>query len=332
MPSALILNEGDLTYARIGFDEQTLQSLAAVAMDVGDPLTEAMCWNAAWHLVTGGALAAADLVELIVRRLGTLPLTDDGPLTRTEVLLERALKCADLYAPPSARNRLRERLADTAIGRARTAQPSSAQQRTLAEGFTASADQRSQLDLLRSWLAGHFLPEGLAVTASLRGLILLALSTRALATDSDLDALASIDPLQGELMRATCVAARPDPASKEFAWTRALASDGDRRLPEAYAEGMWRPGQEAIMGGYLDRYFTEVLPAISGREQKSMRALARTLFPSTLIGTATIEAGEAVLKSGWLDSVLANVVAEQVAVVRAALAAQSVAQRPGLTS
>ena len=42
-PDALVLNDGDLTYARVAFDPATLDTLAGTAMGVGDALTEAMC-------------------------------------------------------------------------------------------------------------------------------------------------------------------------------------------------------------------------------------------------------------------------------------------------
>ena len=125
-PSALILNDGDLSYARIGFDEATLRALAAAAMDVGDPLTEAVCWNAAWQLVSRGQLAAADLATLIARRVGALPLPG------VEVLLERAVGCADVYAPPSERAGIRERVAEAAARLAGQAAPGSPRQRALA--------------------------------------------------------------------------------------------------------------------------------------------------------------------------------------------------------
>src|ERR1019366_4535532 len=195
-PDAVVLNDGDLTYAGIEFDERTLAALAQAAMDVGDPLTEAVCWNAAWQMVTGGALAGADFAGLVTRRLGGPGFL---PVPGLEVLLERAVSCADLYAPPGDRGRLRSR-------------------------FAASPYDDGQLDRLRSWLAG-----GLAVDAGLRGRILRTLAERGIAADSDLDALISLDPVDGQQHRATCRASRPDAAAKEEAWTAALA-DQDWRM------------------------------------------------------------------------------------------------------
>lgn len=332
MPSAVILNEGDLSYARIRFDEPTLTALAAVAMDVGDPLTEAVCWNAAWHLVTSGGLAAADLAGLIRRRLRSLRLTGSEPSARIELLLGRASKCADVYAPPSVRSQLREQLAEVLLELAERARPGSPQQRTLAEGFAASADSQSQLDLLRSWLTGSGLPDGLAVAASVRGQILRALAARGLATDSDLSALVSLDPVQGELTRATCIAARPDAVTKESAWSRALAPEQDHRLAQAYAQGLWLPGQETIMKEFSDRYFAVALPALASRDYQAKRGLGRDLFPSTIVTAATVATATEVLESGELDRVLADVVTQQRAVLQGALLARSAPQRPGLAS
>jgi aminopeptidase N len=315
-PAALILNDGDLSYTRIGFDEATLRALAAAAMDVGDPLTEAVCWNAAWHLVSRGQLAAGDLAGLIARRLAGLPLPG------IQVLLDRAIACADVYAPPASRAGIREHLAGTAAQLARQAGPGSPRQRALASGFADAAQSDGQLATLRAWLAGDTRPAGLVLTADLRGRILTTLAARSLASDADLDTLARLDPVQGEQHRATCRARRPDPADKEAAWTLALAADQDWRMAQAYARGLWVPGQEELMAGYLGRYVSQALPALDGREPRVMRALARLLYPATLIAPETLQATAAAQDRG-ISGALRSIVLEQDAILRAALTARS---------
>lgn len=100
VPDAVVLNDGDLTYAEISFDPASLDALAAAAMDVGDPLTEAVCWDAAWRTVTAGSLAGGDFAGLVTRRLG-----GGGPLpvAGLEVLLERAVTAASRYSPDAER-------------------------------------------------------------------------------------------------------------------------------------------------------------------------------------------------------------------------------------
>jgi len=377
LPDAVVLNDGDLSYTRVRFDERTLRTLAAAAMDVGDPLTEAVCWTAAWQLVIAAELAAADFADLVIRRLAGPALTGPPsagppipglPLVGVETLLERAVECADVYAPPADRAAIRERVAGTvlelternpgSVARGPTPQPrapvprraagarddsrnhtgtggqrdhlgnsaAGPRQQALAAGFAASAHSASQLDLLRSWLSGDLLPDGLSLTADLRARVLFTLSARGLADDGNLDALAAADPVAGEQHRATCRAMRPDPAGKEAAWQAALADDQDLRMAEAHARGLWVAGQEDLMAGYRDRYFTEALPALADREPRTTRRLARLLYPATLVSPATVAATDAALQARHTGGQLRVIVQEQQAILRSALAARSTAR------
>src|SRR6201999_2872449 len=72
-PAAVFANAGDLALAQVTIDDQSLAALAGVAFDVGDPLTEAACWNAAWHMVLTAGLPAAVYAALVARRLAGAP-------------------------------------------------------------------------------------------------------------------------------------------------------------------------------------------------------------------------------------------------------------------
>ncbi len=108
LPAAVVPNDGDLTYAEIAFDPASLEALAEAAMNTGDPLTEAACWNAAWRLVTSGVLSGADLAGLVTRRLAGSP---PPPAAGLEVLLGWAVTAADLYTADAERAGARAALA-----------------------------------------------------------------------------------------------------------------------------------------------------------------------------------------------------------------------------
>ncbi len=326
VPDAVVVNDGDLTYAEIAFDERTLGALARSAVDVGDPLTEAVCWNAFWRMVAEGSLAAADFVALVVRRLpGSLPVVG------LEVLLEWAVSAADGFAPQAERGRLRADLAGACLAGARLAGASrgaagSARQRALASGFAASAHEDGQLSVLRDWL-GPRPPDGLVVDGDLRGRILRTLSARGLASAADLDGLVAADPVGGARNRATCLASRPDAAAKEEAW-RAALTDTDWRMAVAWARGIWVSGQETMLAGYRDRYFSEALPALEGREVRIVRDLGRALFPGTLCDQDTLAAaGSWLERAAASDEGLRLMVRERETIMRSTLAARSVAPR-----
>lgn len=319
-PDALVLNEGDLTYAQVAFDPATLDALAGAAMGMGDPLTEAMCWNEAWRMVTAGSLAGADFAGLVIRRLGGSPAP---PEVGVEVLLERAVSAADLYAAGTERGGLRSAVAAACLDGVSAAGP---RQRVLAAGFAASAHSGEQLAVARAWLSGDP-PDGLAVDGDLRGRLLQTLAARGLASDDDLDSLIAADPVGGERNRATCRARRPDAAAKAAAWEMALADGQDWRMALASACGIWVPGQEAVLDGYRERYFTEALAALDGREIQVMRYLARALYPATLAEDATLAATAAALEDGALSQPLRLVLQEQEAILSSALAGRSAPRR-----
>jgi aminopeptidase N len=105
---AVLLSEGDLTFARAALDERTSATLRAVALNTGDSLSEAVCWTTAWHMVTTAELPAADFVELLIRRLRLDPPL---PVAGLEMLATRAVTAADVWAPATRRAALRELLA-----------------------------------------------------------------------------------------------------------------------------------------------------------------------------------------------------------------------------
>jgi aminopeptidase N len=293
VPDAVVLNEGDLTYAEVSFGPGTLDALAEAAMDVGDALTEAVCWNAAWRMVTSGGLAGGDFAGLVTRRLGGgVPPTSPAPLSVAglEVLLERAVTAADRYAPDTER-----------------------------AGLLASVAAAS--------LAGASSAAAAGAPGNVHGPRQRALAARDLATERDLDALPAADPVGGEQNRVSCRALRPDTAAKAAAWELALAENQDRRTTEAAARGIWVPGQEAVLAGFRDRYFAEAVPALDGREVRTMRRLARALYPATLAEPATLAATEAALERGGLSEGMRLVLQEQEAILRAVLAARSTPRR-----
>jgi hypothetical protein len=90
----------------------------------------------------------------------------------------------------------------------------------------------------------------------------------------------------------------------------------------ASARGVWVPGQEALMAGYAERYFTGALPAIDGREVRVMRNLAGTLYPATLP-----EASAGAWSLDGLSRALRVVVEEREEMARWVLAARAAERR-----
>ena len=308
LPAAVFANAGDWALAHVTIDGRSLSALAEAAFDVGDPLTEAACWNAAWQMVQAGRLRAADYAALVVSRLTAAdPASPAAGWARrglaltasaAEVLLGRAVTCAERYVPAAKRAAVRALVADGALRAARLPSVSEPLRRTLLAGFATSAQTGAHLAAVRSLLDGA---GGEAGTLTLRATLVRALASHGLASQADLAALVAADPVAGQPLRASCEAARPDPAAKETAWIAALSEQTPQRLARAHAKGIWVPGQEPLLTSYRGRYFSAALPALSERDargDRSARQLAAALFPVTLDERATLAAAGAVLHRG----------------------------------
>jgi len=149
--AAVVLNDQDLSYTRTGFDPRSMRALAEVACRADDPLTEAVCWNGFWLLLTSGEVSANQLVHMVCRRLAA----GDLPRSGVETLLTRAVEAADLWADPELRAGLRERIADAGRHAIDVGWPaggsvggSAGIARALAVGVAASAQTGGQLAML----------------------------------------------------------------------------------------------------------------------------------------------------------------------------------------
>jgi aminopeptidase N len=338
-PAAVFANAGDRALAQVTIDEQSLAALAEAAFDVGDPLTEAACWNAAWHMVLTAELPAARYAALVARRLtdetrpagnlttGSLTtghLTTGSPLAASaaEALLSRAVTCADRYVPGTARTAVRAAVADAALRAARRPSAPRPLRRALLAGFAASAETDAHLAAVRALLADE------ATDLTLRAALVKALAIRDLASPADLAALTAADPVAGQPLRATCAAARPDSAAKEAAWSAALDERTPQFLARAHADGIWIPGQERFMAGYRDRYFTEALPALSdsdARGERRARRLAGLLFPVTFDDEDTLASVRTALDEAYLTGPVRAVLLDQEAELRTAVRVKAAA-------
>jgi aminopeptidase N len=322
LPAAVFVNAGDWALGQVTIDDRSLAALAGAAFDVGDPLTEAACWNAAWHMVLTARLAAADYAALVARRLSSG--TPSGPLTPSavEALLGRALICADRYVPRDRRAAVRTVIADAALSAVRAPSVPGPLRRALLAGFAASAQTDAHLAILRAVLDRYgSIGDVGPVDLTLRAALVRALAIRDLAGPADLASLTDADPVAGRPLRTTCEGARPDPAAKEAAWTAALDERAPQWLARAHAEGIWIAGQESVLERYRERYFGEALPALSARDARGERLAARLadlLFPVTLDEESTMKAVQTAIAADGLTDRLRTILQTHQAELRTA--------------
>ena len=70
-PDLLLLNDGDLTYAKIRLDERSLATVVHGLRRLDDSLARALCWGAAWDMTRDAEMAASDYVTLVLQNIGS---------------------------------------------------------------------------------------------------------------------------------------------------------------------------------------------------------------------------------------------------------------------
>src|SRR5207248_3155417 len=70
VPALTLLNDDDLTFAKIRLDERSLATVVDRLGGVEEPLARALCWTACWDMTRDGEMRARDYVKLVIRNIG----------------------------------------------------------------------------------------------------------------------------------------------------------------------------------------------------------------------------------------------------------------------
>ncbi|NBM18034.1 aminopeptidase N [Streptomyces sp. GC420] len=293
-PELVIVNDDDLTYCKIRFDEGSLDTLRARLGEVSDPLARALCWSALWNLTRDALLPARDFLALAGRFAGAE--TDIGVLQNVQAWARTAL---EHYAAPGYRAEGGRLLAEGALRELRLAEPGGGHQLAWARFFAACATTESDLQLLAGLLAGSARIDGLDVDQELRWTFLESLAAHGTVDETVLAAeLARDDTASGKRHQVRCLAARPSAEVKARAWAQVVESDElSNALVEATISGFDQPGQRELLAPYAPRYFEAIERVWSERSIEIGMAVVRGLFPILQGDRATLDAADA-----WLDA------------------------------
>ncbi len=325
-PAVILLNDDDLSYAKVRLDPDSLAVVSRHIADFAESLPRALSWASAWDMTRDGELATREYLELVLS--GAARETDIGVVQS----LQRQVKLAlDLYAAPEWREEGLARWTEATLERLRAAEPGSDHQLAWARAFAATARTGEQLDLLAGLLDGSQEIPGLAVDDELRWTLLERLAATGRADAAAIDAeLARDATAAGERHAATARAARPTPEAKAEAWASVVADD---KLPNAVQEavigGFVQTDQRELLAPYTAKYFEAVKGVWESRSHEMAQQIAVGLYPVLQVSQETLDATDAWLASAEPNAALRRLVTEQRAGVERALRAQAADRAAG---
>jgi aminopeptidase N len=304
----LLVNDDDLTFARIDLDEGSLATASAHLRDVVDPMPRSLIWAAAWDMLRDGTLGATAFVELLETNLAA-----DEQVGVLQRLLVRGVGAVERYAHPRNRAGLRERLRRQAASALAVVPAGSDAQLAWFRHWSALAAEVAELDVLEGLLTGPTPFAGLVVDVDLRWHVVICLARAGRFGEAEIAAeLGRDDTDLGLRQSLTARASRPDAAAKAWAWEQ-LLEDAD--LSHTLGRQLWggfnQIDQEQVLRPYLERYFADLDRVWSERTLDFAIEFAAGTFPHHAVDAGLLEATDAALSRVELPRPLRRVLLEQ---------------------
>jgi len=253
-PDLVLVNDDDLTYAKIRLDEHSLRTLVTGIGEFTESLPSALCWAAAWDMCRDGEMAARDYVRLVLSGVETIET-----ISVLQALLRQAATAARRFADPAWRAAGMAEIADTLRDMLQRAEPGSDRQLGFAQAFCSVALSPGDLALLAGLLDGSAAIEGLAVDTELRWKLLLRLVSRGCAGAAEIDAELARDATDaGARHAAECRAAIPDPGAKEAAWGSIIGGQLPNATFRSTLDGFTVNDSDELLEPYASIYFEVV--------------------------------------------------------------------------
>ncbi|MET9672761.1 aminopeptidase N [Streptomyces sp. NPDC006482] len=319
-PAVVLLNDDDLSYAKVRLDEVSLTNVTAHLGDFADSLPRALCWASAWDMTRDGELATRDYLELVLS--GVAKESDIGVVQSLQGQVKAAL---ELYAAPEWRAEGLARWGTFAQEQLRATEPGSDHQLAWARAFAATARTDAELDVIAGLLDGGEVVEGLAVDTELRWAFVQRLAATGRFEEAEIAAELERDrTAAGERHAAAARAARPTEAAKAEAW--ALVVEDDKlanAVQAAVIGGFVQSDQRELIAPFSAKYFASIKGVSETRSHEIVQQIVVGLYPTLQVSQETLDATDAWIAEHKPVPALRRLVTECRAGVERALKAQA---------
>ena len=294
----LVLNDDDLTYAKIRLDEDSLAQGLAHIDAFTESLPRSIVLASAWDMTRDGELAASRFLKAALPALGV-----EEHSSVIQGLLGRVATCLSGFLPPAVRHDLAQQTADQLLTLVRAAQAGSDKQLQLVRALAAHAVTGEQLDVVTGLLEGSAVLDGLDVDQDLRWDLLTALVAADRYGEEQIRAEEAQDrTTTGRERAAEARAAIPTPEAKAATW-RALIDDASMpnetqvRVLRGLTSVERRP---ELLVPFVSSYVEAIDSVWSSRTFHMAENLLTGLWSCSTVGLDGSDPATAL--KGWLES------------------------------
>jgi aminopeptidase N len=293
-PDLILLNDGDLAYAKVRFDARSQQTISRRLHALTDPLSRAVAWGAVWDATRDREIGARDYVDIVLANIAA-----EDQSTTLHTVLSSLAHAVGAFVAPEARDDVRTRVADTLWTFAQQAEPGSDQQFQFLLAFIRSARTPEHTQTLRDLRDGRTTLPGVDVDTDLDWELLLALCALDAADEDDIAAALADDPTaSGRLASARAQAALPDTDGKTATALRVLTDTSlTNSLVRADGAGLQRVVDASILSGITEVFFAHIDEVWNSRSYHMIEEIIDAVYPRALADHALAAATEA-----WLTA------------------------------
>jgi len=321
-PELILLNDDDLTYAKIRLDESSWGAALAKLSSIEDPLARALVWGSAWDATRDGEKSARAFIELVLAHIA-----NESESTTMMTCLRQLLTVTNLYVASEYRLESQLKVADGLWRLAQNAQAGSDAQLQFIKFFAQFARNDQQLATVADLLSGKTQMDGLEIDTDLRWELLTALSVGGKVTRERIDVeLEADNTANGQKAHAAAIAGMPDLKSKQEIFDKLVDTDQlSNALVNSASLAFGRVMDTSVLEPFVDQYFSKVLSIWENKSYHMAEYLLVNLYPLAIVNQALANQTEQFLKNPELVSkpALKRIIVENLANVQRALAAQS---------
>jgi aminopeptidase N len=290
-PDLVLVNDDDLTYAKIRLDERSMATLRSDIGSFADSLPRALCWSAAWDMVRNAELPASEFIELVLRGIGHE--TSIGVIEDLHAWLTMAIH---QFVAPRRRDAARSQVVAAARIHLGASEPAGDHQLAWARLFIRLAISDQDLSEVAALLDGSASIEGLDIDFDLRWALIGTLAHAGRFDAADIEAQLDRDRTTAATSYAAGArAARPTQAAKAEAWAAVTgrsdlpkgtldAIGGTRRIGViGLGLGFAQPDQVELIEPYVDPFFAVLEDVWASRTAENARSFVSGFYPRLII-------------------------------------------------
>ena len=279
----LLINDRDLSYSKIRFDERSIATLKSHLGKIEDALTRALCWSATWDMLRDAEISATDFIDIALSGLA-----GEDDIATVTIIGNQLASAVEIYSAPTKRDSARLKVGNAYEQMVKAAAAGSDHQLQYARNFTSFASSAEHNDLIKELLDGKL--SGLKVDADLRWTFVIALAERGLMDTPALAAeLLKDNTLTGQLSHATALAALPTAQAKSQTWKSITTEDLSTSQREAKIAGFMRALHRPLLSAYVDPYFDLLLETWGKKSYEVASKFVMGMYPTYITTQDTLE-------------------------------------------